>query len=411
MHQPKIKMSFAKIARNPFRLPRAVVVIALVCLGFAPTARTAPRPDGDIGNANTAGGSGALASVTTGGNNTANGYRSLFLMTTGGYNTATGSQALVNTTTGNSNTATGGLALQANTTGVSNTGTGFQSLYWNTVGNENTATGIGALFNNTTGNQNTAEGSSALYYNTTGRQNAAFGAQALIYTTGDLNTAVGYEALYLNTTGNNNIALGYYSGANVTTGGYNIDIGNPAVTGDSGIIRIGNTGYQTATFIAGISGTTVAAGTSVVIDSNGQLGTIVSSQRFKDDIKPMDKTSEAILSLKPVTFRYKHELDAKGIPQFGLVAEEVEKVNPDLVARDASGKVYTVRYEAVNAMLLNEFLKEHRKVEELESALAHQQKGMELLASRVQDQAAQLQKVSAQLEANRPAPRMVANDQ
>jgi hypothetical protein len=172
---------------------------------------------------------------------------------------------------------------------------------------------------------------------------------------------------------------------------------------------------QTSTFIAGISGATVAGGVGVIIDANGQLGTVVSSERFKGEIKPMDKASEAILALKPVTFRYKHELDPKGIPQFGLVAEEVEKVNPDLVARDADGKVYTVRYEAVNAMLLNEFLKEHLKVEEqqamigrlkqdFQSKLAEQQKQIKALASG-------LEKISNQLELNKPAPQMVAKNQ
>src|SRR5439155_21594561 len=135
-------------------------------------------------------------------------------------------------------------------------------------------------------------------------------------------------------------------------------------------IRIGKVGTQKAIFIAGISGTTVAEGVGVIVDTKGHLGTITSSERFKDEIKPMDKASEAILGLQPVTFRYKHELDPADIPQFGLVAEEVEKVNPDLVARDDQGKPYTVRYEAVNAMLLNEFLKAHRKMEEQEANIA-----------------------------------------
>jgi len=156
----------------------------------------------------------------------------------------------------------------------------------------------------------------------------------------------------------------------------------------------------------------------VIVGSNGQLGTVVSSERFKEAIKPMDKASEAILALKPVTFHYKKDLDPEGVPQFGLVAEDVEKVNPALVARDADGKVYTVRYDAVNAMLLNEFLKAHRKVEEqeatitqLKSTVAQQQKGMEVFAATVKEQASQIQKVSAQLELNKPAPRTVLNDQ
>jgi hypothetical protein len=255
-----------------------------------------------------------------------------------------------------------------NTTGAGNTGNGSQALYYNTVGNENTADGNTALGSNTTGNQNTATGAAALYYNTTGFQNTAHGGQALYYNTGNFNTACGFEALYLNTTGSYNIALGYYSGANLTTGGYNIDIGNSGVAGESGTIRIGTSGNQTATFVAGITGTPVS-GVAVVVDANGQLGITASSERFKDEIKPMDKTSEAIFDLKPVRFQYKHEVDPKQAPQFGLIAEQVEKVDPDLVARDAAGEVYTVRYEAVNAMLLNEFLKEHRRVEELESAV------------------------------------------
>ena len=161
--------------------------------------------------------------------------------------------------------------------------------------------------------------------------------------------------------------MGFEAGCNRTTGSNNIDIGNKGAAGKSNVIRIGTNGTQKNAYIAGISGVTVAGGVGVIIDSDGHLGTVVSSARFKDEIKPMDKASEAILALKPVTFRYKHELDPEGIPQFGLVAEQVEKVNPDLVARDAEGKAYTVRYEAVNAMLLNEFLKEHRKVQEFGS--------------------------------------------
>jgi hypothetical protein len=161
---------------------------------------------------------------------------------------------------------------------------------------------------------------------------------------------------------------------------------------------------QNGTFIAGIRGATVPGGVGVIVGSDGHLGTVTSSARFKEGIKPMDKASEAILALKPVTFRYKKELDPDGIPQFGLVAEQVEKVNPDLVARDEDGKVYTVRYEAVNAMLLNEFLKEHKKVEQLEGTIA-------TLAATVKEQAAQIQKVSAELEVSKPAPKTVLNNQ
>jgi uncharacterized coiled-coil protein SlyX len=211
--------------------------------------------------------------------------------------------------------------------------------------------------------------------------------------------------------------LGYLAGQNLTTGSNNIDIGNFGVTGEAGKIRIGTAATQTATFIAGIHGAAVT-GSAVVVNSSGQLGVAPSSARFKEAIKPMDQASEAVLALKPVTFRYKHEIDPKGIPQFGLVAEDVEKVNPDLVARDAEGKVFTVRYEAVNAMLLNEFLKEHKEVEgqeatitqvkstaaKQEATIAKQQKQIEALTTG-------LQKVSDQLELSKPAPRTVVNNQ
>src|SRR5216110_2533168 len=235
------------------------------------------------------------------------------------------------------------------------------------------------------GNNNTAMGNGALFFNTNGNSN----------------TCLGFNALN-NATGSSNIALGSEAGINLTTGSNNIDIGNKGKAGESQYIRIGTKGTQTHTLIAGISGATVAGGVGVIIDTNGHLGTVVSSERFKDAIEPMDKASEAILALKPVTFHYKHELDPEGIPQFGLVAEEVEKVNPDLVARDAEGKPYTVRYDAVNAMLLNEFLKEHRKVERLEAAL-------DAVNQRLAEQDAKIEKVSARIEMTEPAPKLVSN--
>src|SRR5207302_1008409 len=226
-------------------------------------------------------------------------------------------------------------------------------------------------------------------FNTTGFENTAIGHGALAFnTTGNDDTAVGSGALNFNTTGSNNIALGRVAGAKVTTGNNNIDIGNQGASGESNTIRVGTKKTQKNTFIAGISGVTVAGGVAVIVDANGHLGTMTSSARFKDAIKPMDKASEAILALQPVTFRYKKELDPEGIPQFGLVAEQVEKVNPDLVACDEEGKPYTVRYEAVNAMLLNEFLKAHRKIEEQNRKVEEQgRKEQELQAT-----VAQLQK-------------------
>jgi hypothetical protein len=323
--------------------------------------------------ANTATGDHALFHDTTGDRNTADGYYALYYNTTGSYNTAEGSYALYSSTTASDNTAIGSFSLYYNTTGSNNTANGEQALLNNTTGSHNTANGVGALISNTTGSYNTAIGVQTLYRNSTGIDNTAEGNFALFKnTTGFNNTAIGLEALYGNTTGSSNIALGFAAGINLTTGSNNIDIGNYGVAGESYKIRIGTQGTQTATFIAGIRGVAVPNGVGVIVGASGKLGTVVSSARFKDEIKPMDKASEAILALKPVTFHYKHELDPDGIPQFGLVAEQVEKVNPDLVARDEEGKAYTVRYEAVNAMLLNEFLKAHRKVEEQDRKIAEQ---------------------------------------
>jgi predicted ribosome quality control (RQC) complex YloA/Tae2 family protein len=209
---------------------------------------------------------------------------------------------------------------------------------------------------------------------------------------------------------NQNIAVGYVAGQNLTTGHNNIYISNPSVDTESDTIRIGNVvgftdiygfehGAHTATYIAGINGATASGGVAVHINSDGKLGTLTSSTRFKTDIKPMDESSTEILALKPVTFRYKHEIDTKGIPQFGLVAEDVEKVNPDLVIRDRDGKPYTVRYEALNAMLLNEFLKEHRKVEELEATVAQQRKDFQATIAKLQETiSAQIKEQAAQIQ-------------
>jgi hypothetical protein len=302
----------------------------------------------------------------------------------GGYpgnNTAVGDNALQNLTTGINNTALGYRALHDNTVGLSNTAVGSLALRNNIGGDRNTATGMGALFANVAGNDNTANGFRALLSNEEATANA--------------NTAIGSRALENNNGGHDNIALGFRAGANFSPGSNNIYIGNVGVTGENGTIRIGDAS-QTRTFIAGIAGSSVT-GAPVSVNADGQLGTTPSSQRFKDEIKPMDKTSEAIFALEPVTFRYKKELDPDGIPQFGLVAEKLARVNPDLVVQDAAGKPYTVRYDAVNAMLLNEFLKEHRKVEELESVLAQ-------LTERLQEQDLKVQKMSEQLAAGSESP-------
>jgi hypothetical protein len=343
--------------------------------------------------------------------NTAFGVQALISNTRGDKNTAIGYKAMHDNTRGLNNTATGFQALSSNTIGDGNTAVGWRSLDKNIDGDSNTANGDGALASNTTGNFNAAIGASALLNNTIGGRNTAIGRSALsLNTTGSFNTANGYQALFNNTTGSFNIALGHGAGSRLTTGDSNIDIGAFGFPGESATIRIGE--GQTKTFIAGISGVTVT-GAGVFVNPSGQLGTLPSSERFKDEIKPMDKASEAILALKPVTFRYKKELDPDGIPQFGLVAEEVEKVNPDLVARDVNRKAYTVRYEAVNAMLLNEFLKEHRKNEQQEATIIHLKQDFQSKLAEQQKQiealTAGLQKVSAQIEVSKPAPQVVNN--
>jgi hypothetical protein len=385
----------------------AIVVVGLVLtLGGAPSwGQNPPSNDTSDGIENTGGGYGALVRNTTGTSNTAYGFEALAFNSTGSHNTATGFAALHGTSSG--------------VAGANNTASGWEALFSNTTGSDNIAIGDSALFNNTTGGGNVSTGDSALGHNTTGNQN----------------TAIGVDALN-KSTGSGNVGLGAFAGANLTTGNNNVDIGNVGVAGESGRIRIGTKGTHTNTFIAAISGVTVAGGVGVIIDTNGHLGTTTSSERFKEAIKPMDKASEAILALKPVTFRYKHELDPEGIPQFGLVAEQVEKVNADLVARDDQGKVNTVRYEAVNAMLLNEFLKEHRKVEDqgrkeqeqeatitqlkstvaqqqkdFQSALAQQQKEIKALTASLKEQASQIKKVSAELEVSKATSQLVADNQ
>jgi hypothetical protein len=382
---------------SPVRLAFLLIPFVSACFALSPQARADCEQGCDLSNFSTFLGDGALV------NNT------------GASNTAVGSGALTSNTGGSQNTAIGVEALSSNTAGIGNTASGFQALRNNIDGFDNTAAGLTALIANTTGNRNTATGSGALALNTSGNANTATGSLALEHnTTGDNNIAVGFGALISNMTGNNNIAVGALAGF-FTRGSNNIEIGHRGFAGDSGTIRIGTTGAQSATFIAGISGVTVPDGVGVIVGANGKLGTVVSSARFKEAIKPMDKVSEAILALKPVTFRYKKELDPDSIPQFGLVAEEVEKVNPDLVARDDDGKPYSVRYEAVNAMLLNEFLKEHRKNEQQEVTIARQQQQIEALTEGLQKVSAQLAtgrvRPSGGLEASKPAPQMVLNNQ
>jgi hypothetical protein len=370
-----------------------------------------PPPDGGYPGGNTAEGQAALFSLTTGTGNTANGFKALFRNTTGFSNTATGDAALFSNTTGEGNTAVGIDALILNTTGVANVAVGAGALLANTNSASNTAVGTNALEANTTGSENTAIGDEALTISN-GTNNSAVGHFALFRNTGgNFNTAVGDEALFSNTTGSLNIAIGRESGGGIITADNVICIGsNFDAANVSNSCFIGN--------IRGVT-TTNADAIPVLIDSAGQLGTASSSRRFKREIKPMDQASESILALKPVTFHYKS--DNTRTPQFGLIAEQVAEVNPDLVVRDKDGEIYTVRYDAVNAMLLNEFLKEHRRVEEQQATITHlqkdfqavsaeQQKQIQCLLAQFQEQAAQIQNVRAQIEMTKPASQMVLDN-
>lgn len=310
------------------------------------------------------------------------------------FNTFLGADALLNNTSGTNNTATGAGALTFNTTGFDNTATGSSALTFNTTGDGNTAIGTGSLNMNTTGNYNTAV--AALGSNTTGSENTGVGSGALAgNTTGNFNTALGHLAGYNITKGNANIAVGNQAGM-YSDGDNNIDIGHVGGV-ESGAIRIGTSGTQTTTFVAGIRGVAIAGAQQVGVNASGQLGIRASSARFKEAIKSMDKSSEAILALHPVEFRYKKELDPNGTLQFGLIAEDVAKVNPSLVVADDHGKPFSVRYEEINAMLLNEFLKEHRKSEQQEATIAELKSTVARQQEQLQAVTAGLQKVSAKL--------------
>ena len=384
------------MSRSLLRRSVLLIPLAFVCFAVLPRALgVLPAPDGGYAGANTAEGDGALQSLTSGVSNTAIGFDALFSDTGGNNNTATGIGTLASNTTGGNNTANGFGALIHNTTGANNTALGFGALLGNTTGFENAATGLEALFTNTTGFHNTADGFVALSRNTTGNHNTANGDEALgTNTIGNFNTADGAHSLENSTTGSGNTALGFAAGDNVTTASNVICIG-------SGVV---GANVSNSCFIGSVFGQTSPGGVAVFINSNGRVGTVTSSRRFKEEIQPMERTSEALFALKPVTFRYKKDIDPAGTHQFGLVAEEVEKVNPDLVVRDQDGEPYTVRYEAVNAMLLNEFLKEHRTVQELKQEIA-------ALTVIVKEQATQLQKVSARINASKPVPQIVLNSQ
>jgi len=451
---------------------RKLLPVALVCFALLPQIQAEQSPalpaaDGDLGNGNTSEGFNALQSLTTGQFNTGLGWESLTTLTTASFNTGTGAGTLA-LNNGRENAATGAGSLLLNTSGFRNTANGSHSLLYNDNGLYNCAFGAFGLFNNTNGFSNNAVGDSALLSNVHGAQNTAVGDLALANNDitgaglGNFNTSVGAETLLSNTNGDSNNAVGAYAltsnttglfnqamgfsalgsnntgsanvavgdsaldslagpgsfntvigdlaGGNLTGGSDNIYIGatsgGPAV--ETGAIRIGDPLFVSGCWIAGIFGN-ATPGIPVYISATGKLSTTPSSQRYKENIKSMDKASEALFALKPVTFRYKKQLDATGTPQFGLVAEEVAKVNPDLVYRDNEGKIYSVRYEAVNAMLLNEFIKEHRTVEKQQATMASQEAQIKWLTETVKQQATQIQKVSAQLEMIRPTPQVVGN--
>jgi hypothetical protein len=389
------------MAQSPFRLALLLIPLVFACFALSQSAQgVVPAPDGGYPGQNTAEGQNALKNLTTGSGNTAVGWFSLKSLATGSFNTGVGAGTLALNTADN-NTATGAAALFLNTTGDGNTANGVAALLSNSTGPANTANGVQALFSNTIGGNNTANGYQALLRNTTGFQNTALGVSALLYnTTGATNTAIGEGALVFSSTGNNNTALGFNAGSNVSAASNVICIG-AAVAG----LDVSNTCY-----IGNIFGVTSTGGAGVFVDGDGKLGTATSSQRFKQEIKPMGNASDALFALKPVAFRYKKDIDPKGTPQLGLVAEDVEKVNPDLVVRDKEGKPYSVRYDQVNAMLLNEFLKEHRKNEQQESKIEEQETKVARQEKQIEALTAGLQKVSAQLELNKPAPRTVLND-
>jgi hypothetical protein len=353
------------------RLVRAIgfslaVVLMTALVGAGPAGAQCVGPEG---TENTACGTDALSHDTTGENNSAFGFNALDFNTTGNDNTASGWEALGSNEEGILNTAIGAHTLVSNLTGEDNTASGADALE-NNNGSDNTASGAFALQNNTTGGDNTATGLDALFDNTTGDFNTASGQLALFHnTTGEDNTASGADALEENTTGENNIALGAGAGSNLTTGNDNIDIGDDGVAGESNTIRIGTEGTQKKTFIAGISGTTVS-GADVIVSSTGQLGVATSSARYKHDIRDIGNASAGLMKLRPVSFRYNS--DPSRTVQYGLVAEEVERVYPELVTYGPDGKVQSVRYLELTAMLLNELQKQS-------TMLAAQQREIEAL--------------------------------
>ena len=392
---------------------------------------------------NTAVGASALTANTTGTNNSALGYLALGANTTGHGNSAFGYLALSANTTGIQNEAFGSGTLSLNTTGIQNAAFGLAALGSNTTGASNSAFGYGALNANTTGIQNEAFGIDALFVNTTGNGNAAFGGGALAKnttggssattggnsafgnfalftnTTAGGNSAFGYTALTANSTGKNNVAVGAAALAKLTSGGGNIAVGtgaggnlgaaesnniyvgNSGIAGESNTIRIGFIGTQTAAFVAGISGKASPNGVAVLVNGTGQLGTTTSSRRFKHQIADIGAESDVLMKLRPVAFYYKPELDETQTRQYGLVAEEVAQVAPQLVLFGEDGTPQTVRYHFVNAMLLNEVQKQRQLVEEQQKTNEEQNNTIARQQEEIQDLAARVVKLETLLAAKR----------
>ena len=376
----------------------------------------------------------ALFNDTTGNQNTGIGYQSLFSNVSGSHSTAIGGLALFGNTTGSDNVGVGFQTLSNNTTGNRNTGMGFRTLAFNSTNNDNTAVGWNALFNNRSINGNTAVGSGALFNAANSPENVAVGFHALNATSGTngFNVAVGFQALDQVTTGGQNTAVGDNALGNVVTGTFNTAIGDLAglshTGSDSGNIDIGAfeegvAGESNVTRIGNIGNTAQSSGVFLTVEFVGgtKLGYVVSSRRYKEDIKPMEKASESLFALTPVTFRYKKDMDPSGTQQYGLIAEDVAKVNPDLVVNDQQGKPATLRFLNIQAMMLNEFLKEHKKIEEQQATIAQlkkdllatsaqQQEEIKALTATLKEQAKQIERVNALVTVTRPAPQLAGNN-
>jgi hypothetical protein len=417
-----------------------LVSLSLACYGLLQLATNAfgvvPTPDGSYPGGNTAEGQSALfrLNVSTGTNNTAIGWFSLRSNVDGQFNTAVGAgtlsantaaantavggAALFSNTTGTNNTANGLLALFSNTIGAYNTAIGTSALQSNTIGRENTATGVMALQSNINGVENTAIGIQALAENLTANENTAVGSAALVFNNGNRNTAIGNNALQDNGSGNDNTAVGSAAGL-YTTGNGNVYVG-------AGVLGIAT--ENNSTRIRNIGSTPIVGGTNVVVSGTGGIGDQVlgfasSSRRYKKDIQLMDEASETLFALKPVTFRAKKNTDSDCTRYYGLIAEEVAKINRDLVVYNREGKPETLRFESINAMLLNEFLKEHRTVQaqeckirkqqgqlrEQEATIAELKKGLQSVVARLKEQDSKIQKVSARLEMQTAPAETVAN--